>query len=74
LCDIGLKTDDGTIVFGHKVVLMSASQYFQAMFTNFNESKKNLVNINELNSTVLKQMIDFIYTGKIMISKENVQV
>ncbi|XP_015372407.1 PREDICTED: kelch-like protein 2 [Diuraphis noxia] len=72
-CDIGLKTDDGTIVFGHKVVLMSASQYFRAMFTNFNESQKNLVNINELNSTVLKLMIDFIYTGKIMISKENVQ-
>jgi len=53
---------------------MSASQYFRSMFTNFNESKKNLVNISELNSTVLKQIIDFIYTGKIMISKENVQV
>jgi len=69
-----LKTDDGTTIFGHRVVLMSASQYFLAMFSNFNESKKDVVNIKELDSTVLQLLVDYIYTGQITISKENVQV
>jgi len=69
-----LKTDDGTTIFGHKVVLMSASQYFLTMFTNLKESKKDVVNIKELDSTVLQLLVDYIYTGQIMISKENVKV
>ncbi|XP_016662577.1 kelch-like protein 2 isoform X2 [Acyrthosiphon pisum] len=74
LCDITLKTDDGTTIFGHRIVLMSASQYFLAMFSNFNESKKDVVSIKELDSTVLQLLVDYIYTGQIMINKENVEV
>ncbi|XP_016659557.1 ring canal kelch homolog isoform X2 [Acyrthosiphon pisum] len=74
LCDIRFKTDDGTIIFGHKNVLMAASPYFSAMFSNFDESNKDLVNIRELDSTILRQLVDYIYTGEIMITKENVQV
>jgi len=44
------------------------------MFTNFREREKDIIDIKELDSTVLKQLVDYIYTGKIMISKENVQV
>ncbi|KAL4085434.1 hypothetical protein QTP88_027293 [Uroleucon formosanum] len=41
-CDIKLVTDDGTIIFlGHKIVLISASPYFWAMFTRFEESNKD---------------------------------
>jgi len=69
-----LKTDDGTTIFGHRVVLMSSSQYFLTMFTNLKESKKDVVNIKELDSTVLQLLVDYIYTGQIMISKENVKV
>jgi len=76
LCDIRLKTDDGCITFGHKnVVLMAASPYFNAMFSNyFNESKSDFVCIKKLYSTVLQLLVDYIYTGKIMVTKENVQV
>lgn len=74
MCDITLKTDDGTTIFGHRVVLMSSSQYFLTMFTNLKESKKDVVNIKELDSTVLQLLVDYIYTGQIMISKENVKV
>ncbi|XP_016662997.1 ring canal kelch homolog isoform X2 [Acyrthosiphon pisum] len=73
-CDIRLKADDDTFVFGHKIVLMSASQYFRAMFTNFSEREKDIIDIKELDSTVLKKLVDYIYTGKILINKENVQV
>jgi len=74
LCDISLLTDDGTIVHGHKIVLASTSPYFCAMFTNFEESNKNLVHLRQVDSTALILLIDFIYTAQIMITKENVQV
>uniref|UniRef100_A0A2S2NMH6 Ring canal kelch protein n=2 Tax=Schizaphis graminum TaxID=13262 RepID=A0A2S2NMH6_SCHGA len=73
-CDIKLQTDDGTIVFGHKNILASATPYFKAMFSSFAESNKDLVNIGELDSTILQLLIDYIYTGEIMITQENVQV
>lgn len=34
LRDIILETEDGTLVLGYKVVLASATPYFQAMFTS----------------------------------------
>lgn len=74
LCDIKLETDDSTEVCGHKIVLASASPYFHAMFTSFEESNKNHVKIRELDSTALKLLIDFIYTAQIMVTEENVQV
>lgn len=45
-----------------------------AMFTNFSEREKDIINIRDVDSTVLKQLVDYMYTGKITISKENVQV
>lgn len=73
-CDIKLETDDGTIIFGHKVVLVSASPYFHAMFTNFAEKDKDLFGIKQIDSTILQLLIDFIYSGKIIVTKKNVQV
>jgi len=74
LCDIKLKTDDGTVLCAHKVVLVSASPYFRAMFTCFSESNKDVVNIRHLDSTVLLLLLDFIYTGEITISSKNIKV
>ncbi|XP_060879022.1 ring canal kelch homolog isoform X1 [Metopolophium dirhodum] len=72
-CDIQLKADDDTIVFGHKIVLMSASHYFQVMFTNFSECNKDIVYIRDVKSTILKLIVDYFYTRKIVISDKNVQ-
>ena len=44
------------------------------MFSNFDESNKDIVNIRELDSTILLLLVDYIYTGEIMVTKENVQV
>ncbi|XP_060856500.1 ring canal kelch homolog isoform X1 [Metopolophium dirhodum] len=74
LCDIKLETDDGTIVFGHKNILVAASPYFCSMFSTFNESDKDIVNMREFDSHVLQLLLDYIYTGEIMVTKENVQV
>ncbi|XP_050060679.1 ring canal kelch homolog isoform X2 [Aphis gossypii] len=72
-CDIMLQTDDGIIVYGHKYILASATPYFKAMFSSFSESNKDRVNITKVDSTILKLLIDYIYTGEIMITHENVQ-
>ncbi|KAL5238879.1 hypothetical protein ACI65C_006289 [Semiaphis heraclei] len=74
LCDIMLKTNDGTIVFGHKVVLVSASPYFHEMFISRDGCHNEVVNIRELDSTVLQHLINYIYTGEILVTKENVKV
>ncbi|XP_027851068.2 ring canal kelch homolog [Aphis gossypii] len=73
-CDIKFQTDDGTIIYGHRNILASATPYFRAMFSSFGESNKDLVNIKKLDSTIFLLLIDYIYTGEIMITPENVQV
>ncbi|KAE9544394.1 hypothetical protein AGLY_001573 [Aphis glycines] len=73
-CDIKFQTDDGTIIYGHRNILASATPYFRAMFSSFGESNKDLVNIKKLDSTIFLLLIDYIYIGEIMITQENVQV
>ncbi|XP_060871941.1 kelch-like protein 3 isoform X2 [Metopolophium dirhodum] len=73
-CDIKLKTDDHKIVTAHKVVLSAASPYFHAMFTNFAERNHDLVLMKQFDSTALQQLVNFIYSGKILITEENVRV
>ncbi|KAL5236034.1 hypothetical protein ACI65C_003444 [Semiaphis heraclei] len=72
-CDVKLKTDDGKIINGHKVVLASASEYFHAMFTHFEEKNQDLVVIKQLDSSTLQFLIDFIYSGEIIVTEENVE-
>ncbi|KAL4084271.1 hypothetical protein QTP88_028096 [Uroleucon formosanum] len=74
LCDIRFETDDGAVVSGHKNVLIAGSPYFRAMFNNFDESNKDLVKMRKIDSAILRLLLDFIYTGKIKVSEENVLV
>jgi len=73
-CDIKLETDDGTVVVGHKFVLLSAGPYFRAFFTSSEESNKDHINMKELDSTILQLLINYIYTGEIIVNEEHVQV
>ncbi|XP_050061412.1 kelch-like protein 2 isoform X2 [Aphis gossypii] len=75
LCDIKLRTVNGTIVVGHRNILEAASKFFHVKFSNFDKDFKGIVDIliKELDS-VLQILVDYIYTGKIKITKENVKV
>lgn len=44
------------------------------MFSSFDESNKDLINIRKLDSTILQLLIDYIYTGEIIVTEINVQV
>ncbi|KAF0705009.1 ring canal kelch isoform X2, partial [Aphis craccivora] len=71
LCDIRIETDDGTIIFGHKVVLISVSTYFREILTGFIENNIDHIHIRKIDSTFLKLLINFIYTGEITVTEGN---
>jgi len=73
-CDVKLKTEDQKIIAAHKVVLSAASPYFHAMFTNFAERYHEGVLMREIDSTALLLLINFIYSGQIVVTEENFQV
>jgi len=56
------------------VVLASASPYFYAMFTNFAERNSDIVVMRQIDSTALQLLVNFIYSGNIVVTEENVQV
>ncbi|XP_060873943.1 uncharacterized protein LOC132947702 [Metopolophium dirhodum] len=72
-CDIKLETDDKKIITAHKVVLSAASPYFHAMFTNFAERNHDLVEMRHIDYSALLLLVNFLYSGKILITEENVQ-
>ena len=73
LCDVVLEVD-GVLIPAHRAVLASFSPYFRSMFTTgLNECKKRDVQINGVDPESLQSLIDFAYTGKLSITRENVQ-
>lgn len=48
----------------HKVVMVAASDYFEAMLrTNMVEAQENRVELKGITSVGLKKIIEFVYTG-----------
>lgn len=57
---------DGQEFLGHKCILASRSKVFAAMFEHqMQENQTNIVNITNINADVLKEMLQYIYTGKV---------
>ncbi len=74
MCDVVLVADSIEIPC-HKVVLCACSQYFYAMFTgDLAEAKANRIILQEIDSSALVLLIDFVYTSEIQVTEENVQV
>ncbi|KAH8254984.1 hypothetical protein KR038_011454, partial [Drosophila bunnanda] len=74
LCDVRLEVGGDTIN-AHRVVLASVSPYFYAMFNDdMLERTQGLVRLHDVDSTALRQLIDYTYTGEITITEQNVQV
>lgn len=73
LCDVVLVADN-VEVSAHKTVLAGCSPYFYAMFTKFEERKLDRIVIQEIDSTALELLIEYVYTSEISVTEENVQV
>lgn len=71
--DVGLVIG-GTIIRAHRSVLAAGSAYFNAMFTGgLVEEQQELVEIHSISEAILSILVDFIYTGNVDITQDNVQ-
>ncbi|XP_044734997.1 kelch-like protein 18 [Chrysoperla carnea] len=73
LCDVILKVD-GHSFSAHKIVLAATIPYFYAMFTHdMIESKMTEITIHSIESIALEALINFAYSGIVVLNKTNVQ-
>ncbi|KAL1132354.1 hypothetical protein AAG570_010310 [Ranatra chinensis] len=72
-CDVEIVAG-GKVLKAHRSVLSASSPYFQAMFSNgLVEEQKDRIEIHYIEPHILTTIIDFIYTGEMTITQENVQ-
>lgn len=72
-CDVGLKVG-GQVFRVHKLVLAACSPYFSALFSGgMRESEKEEVEILGVDRDIFDVLLDFIYTGVISVTVDNVQ-
>ena len=68
-----LLCSENTEIPCHRNILVSSSPYFRAMFChNFIERQKTKIDLKGIDSTILSSVIDYVYTGLITISMDNV--
>ena len=75
LCDTTIRAE-GQDFSAHRLVLSAASDYFKALFSidlHVDENQSNFVELNEMKSTTVAEVLQFIYTGEVSISPSNAQ-
>lgn len=71
--DVMIKVDDQEFPV-HRCVLSSFSPYFRAMFTaGLAESEMDVVTLQGVEPDMIRNLVEFAYTGSITINKNNVQ-
>uniref|UniRef100_A0A1A9USB7 Kelch-like protein diablo n=1 Tax=Glossina austeni TaxID=7395 RepID=A0A1A9USB7_GLOAU len=73
-CDFSLEVG-GEILYVHRVALAVTSPYFAAMFRNNTKEKAmGSMELEDNDATAVKAIIDYIYSGEITLTEENVQL
>lgn len=74
MCDMTISGDDSEKVFHvHKCLIISASDYFLAMFNSgMQETRATSIKLKGVSSNGLKEVIDFIYSGDLKLSHHNI--
>ena len=75
LCDVILVCgdDEHERIHAHRAILSANSDYFYAMFTNdLVESQQTEIALSGIDSSALKSLVDYIYTGKVELNDINV--
>lgn len=77
-CDVTIKpigASETEIIKAHKLIICSASPYFKTFLCgSFRENEfVNEITIENISYPYLKSIVDFFYTGELVISSENVQ-
>lgn len=73
-CDLTLTTSCGRVIPVHKNILAAVSCYFQGLFrSDMKEVRENNVDFGIINETVVSELLNFVYSGKISITFDNVR-
>ena len=75
LCDTTVRAQ-GQEFSAHSIVLSASSDYFKALFSSqlrVREQQNNLVELNEIKSSTIAEVLQFMYTGRTSISSSNAQ-
>lgn len=71
LCDVQLRTANGALVPGHKMVLASASSFFLALFTGAGqemaEAGSNVIDLPGIDEQELRLLLKCVYGGNVVI-------
>ena len=70
LADVTLVSDDNIAVSAHKFILSSSSPVFRKFFMSSPSSAPQCLFMFGLSNTVLRSILEFIYTGETMIRNE----
>ncbi|KAL9905119.1 kelch-like protein 28 isoform 2-T5 [Glossina fuscipes fuscipes] len=72
-CDFALEVEGATI-YVHRLALAIASPYFAAMFqSDTKEKATGLVKFEDNDVTAVKTIVEYIYSGELLLTEENVQ-
>merc|ERR1719369_2532716 len=76
LFDVTLATDDGQHIQAHKIILSAGSHFFSDIFSksSHNTHTNMLVYLKGVNSAGLLPVVDFIYNGEAVMTREEVKV
>ncbi|TGZ57109.1 hypothetical protein CRM22_010006 [Opisthorchis felineus] len=73
LCDVVLQAGT-TRLSAHRAILASSSPYFYALFAGpLAHTNEKCVKLHGLDGDILTLLVDFIYTGEIAVTDDNVQ-
>ena len=74
LCDITLVSIDNIEFKAHRNVLSAASPYFDKLLqSNMQENREGIVRFEEISGSVLKDVLEFIYSGTVDVTQENAE-
>nr|XP_039259539.1 kelch-like protein 12 [Styela clava] len=73
MCDFMIKVESEEFP-AHKNVLSAGSDYFKAMLSHdTSEAQSGFVEMKHICPVSVKKCIDYIYSGKLLITKENIE-
>ena len=73
--DVTLVSDDQRKIPAHKVVLATCSEYFKKILKdNQNTSSKVLLCLENIKSSEMSDILDYIYDGEVKIFEHNIEI
>ena len=72
LCDLTLVAEEGKEFRAHRNVLSAASPFFAKLLqSDMKERYEGIIRLEEISESIMEDVLEFIYTGSVVINEEN---